>query len=104
MKPERIAELRALRAMSASGEWKADTHGVVVADGDADLGTWRVCKTEFIGTAIYIAAAIPEQCRHPEHKPAMAVCLPPAVYEHRCPGCGATMRFTVPRVTCGGER
>jgi hypothetical protein len=57
MTPERIAELRALRAMAASGEWKADTHGVVVPDGDAELGTWRVCKTEFIGTANYIEAA-----------------------------------------------
>jgi hypothetical protein len=57
MTNERVAELRALRALAASGEWKADTHGVVAPDGDAELGTWRVCKTDWAQNALWIEAA-----------------------------------------------
>ena len=34
-------------------------------------------------------------CRNPEHEPAKHIVRSPGVYEHTCPGCGATMTFTV---------
>jgi hypothetical protein len=39
-------------------------------------------------------------CYHPEHNPPGMIVLEPGTYEHTCPGCGAKMVFTVPRVTC----
>jgi hypothetical protein len=64
----------------------------------------RYFRDKALDTGTRRIAEIPEPCRHPEHNPAMGVCLPPGLYEHECPGCGATVRFNVPRVTCGGGR
>ena len=36
-------------------------------------------------------------CRHPEHDPPEMLCYPPGRYEHRCPSCGSTARFSVVR-------
>ncbi len=38
---------------------------------------------------------LPKPCQHPEHLPAMHRHYENGVYEHTCPGCGATMTFTV---------
>lgn len=38
-------------------------------------------------------------CRHPDHMPPSGMYFPPGVYEHTCPGCGKTIRFTVPVVS-----
>ena len=35
-------------------------------------------------------------CRDPEHNPPGMICLPPGLYEHECPRCGAKVRFRVP--------
>lgn len=40
-----------------------------------------------------------DYCRHPEHNPPNMIVLPPGVYEHTCPSCGAKKIFTVNRVT-----
>jgi len=42
-----------------------------------------------------------EICRNPEHNPPMYIVLPPGVYEHTCPGCGAVQVFTVSGPTWG---
>jgi len=42
-------------------------------------------------------ADLPEEkiCRHPEHNPPNHMAYEPGIYEHTCPGCGATGQFTV---------
>ncbi len=37
----------------------------------------------------------PPPCLHPEHNPPTHMVFQPGVYEHECPGCGRTKRFTV---------
>lgn len=37
-----------------------------------------------------------QQCRSPEHNPPGMISLPPGLYEHECPSCGAKQRFRVP--------
>lgn len=37
-----------------------------------------------------------QQCRSPEHFPPSMIVLPPGLYEHECPACGAKERFRVP--------
>jgi hypothetical protein len=39
-------------------------------------------------------------CMHPEHNPPSMIVLSPGTYEHTCPGCGNTVIFTVPLITC----
>lgn len=34
-------------------------------------------------------------CTHAEHRPAKHLARAPGEYEHECPGCGDTHRFTV---------
>ncbi len=40
------------------------------------------------------------RCRHPEHNPPTHMVFSPGVYEHTCPQCCATIRFTVGEVSC----
>lgn len=42
----------------------------------------------------------PKPCFHTEHRPPMHIVLQPGTYEHICPGCGQTIIFTVPLITC----
>jgi hypothetical protein len=39
-------------------------------------------------------------CLHPMHNPPSLMVFSPGEYEHTCPGCGNTIRFSVPGVTC----
>lgn len=43
---------------------------------------------------------LPKQqtCRHPQHNPAAFRVYKPGIYEHTCPACGATIKFTVPAI------
>jgi transcription elongation factor Elf1 len=34
-------------------------------------------------------------CKHPEHKAPMWVVYEPGIYEHTCPNCGESYKFTV---------
>lgn len=49
---------------------------------------------EYKGGLRKIADA-PIPCRHPEHNSPSMIVLSPGLYEHTCPGCGKTIRFTV---------
>jgi hypothetical protein len=40
-------------------------------------------------------------CLHPEHDPPQHICLPPGIYEHKCPGCGRKVVFRVQGAYCG---
>lgn len=40
-------------------------------------------------------ADIAPPCRHPEHNPPGNIVLQPGVYQHICPGCGASNTFKV---------
>lgn len=41
-------------------------------------------------------ADLPEPpCRHPQHDPATMIVLPDGIYEHTCPACGKTQKFTI---------
>lgn len=46
---------------------------------------------------------VPKPCLHPEHKPPTHIVLSPGVYEHICPGCGYSTKFTVPYVYSGNS-
>lgn len=49
-------------------------------------------------------ADIPPPCMNREHEPPMHISLSPGVYEHTCPGCGKSVTFTVPSITCLASR
>lgn len=36
-------------------------------------------------------------CLHPTHNPPMHIVLEPGLYEHTCPACGKSQRFSVVR-------
>lgn len=53
------------------------------------------------GTAtIRKVADLPAPCLHTEHYPPSMIVLAPGVYEHTCPGCGFSSRFTVAGTYC----
>jgi len=43
-------------------------------------------------------------CTSPEHNPPGLISLPPGLYEHECPQCGAKQRFRVPEPPMLRER
>ena len=43
---------------------------------------------------------VPRPCLNPEHDPPSMIVLEPGTYEYTCPGCGETVTFSVPSVTC----
>lgn len=44
-------------------------------------------------------------CRHPGHNPPGHIVLEPGTYRYTCPGCGASVTFTVPAIyhQCGNR-
>lgn len=44
-------------------------------------------------------ADLPAVCRHREHNPPSMQVFTPGVYEHTCPGCGASQTFRVDGAT-----
>lgn len=40
-------------------------------------------------------------CYHPEHNPPSMIVYEPGVWEHKCPGCGHVVEFSVVRPTMG---
>ena len=47
-----------------------------------------------------IADPPPRPCQHPEHNPPSMMVFEPGMYEHTCPQCGNTQRFTVSESYC----
>jgi len=41
-----------------------------------------------------------EPCYDRDHDPPSHMVWPPGTYEHVCPSCGKTVRFTVARISC----
>jgi hypothetical protein len=42
----------------------------------------------------------PVPCLHPGHNPPMNIVLQPGTYRYTCPGCGHSVEFEVPMITC----
>lgn len=45
-------------------------------------------------------ADVPQPCIHPEHYFPNMIVLPPGIYEHSCPACGATQIVHIPMTRC----
>ena len=42
---------------------------------------------------------VKSQCKNPEHRPPMHICLQPGTYEYTCPACGHVTNVHVPSIT-----
>lgn len=67
--------------------------------------SYAQCMIQFpiasAGTAtIRKVADLPAPCLHSEHYPPSMIVLAPGIYEHTCPGCGFSSRFTVAGTYC----
>ena len=49
-------------------------------------------------------ADVPKPCANVNHNPPNGLYLPPGVYQHVCPACGATVTITVTGASCSAYR